>query len=129
MIAKVIRIAEEVRHGVYNPTGKVEKLQRMSPADMLGLASRYPNAQKAARSASSDWSEAVTYLGERKDVVAYLGMRIIDVHGDERADDFFEELLDNSERPADHPIAALRKEIDNDNKAEKPLKSSTSSAH
>ncbi len=122
LIAKVIKIAEEARHGVYNPTGKATKLQRMSPADVLHIASRYPNAQKAARSASSDWSEVVGYLADRKDVVAYLGMRIIDVHGEERADDFFEELLDNSERAADHPIAALRKEIDKDNKSDKPMK-------
>ena len=122
VIAKIIRIGEEVRLGIYNPTGPVEKLQRMSPADVLKAAGNYPNAQKAARSASSDWSDAVKYLGDRKEVVAYLGMRIIDVYGEELADDFFEAVIDTSDRPSDDPIAALRKEIDKDNRAEKPMK-------
>jgi hypothetical protein len=122
VIAKVIRIAEEVRLGVYNPTG-VQKLQRLSPADVLGLAQQYPNAQKAARSASSDWSSAVKYVGDRKDIVAYLGMRIIDAYNEELADDFFEEIvIDTNDRQADHPTAALRKEIDKDNRAAKPMK-------
>jgi len=120
-IVRVIKIAEEVRHGIYNPTGAT-KLMRMSPIDVLGLVNTYPNAQKATRSAASDWDTAVIYLGGRKDVVAYLGMRIMDVYGEELADDFFQEVADDAERPADNAIAALRKEIDRDNRAVKPMK-------
>jgi len=120
-IAKVVRIGEEVEHGIYNATGAT-KLLRMSPADVLGLMTKYPNAQKAARSAASDWKEVAKYIGDRKEVVAYLGMRIIDLYGDELADDFFQEVADDSERQPDDPIAALRKEIDKDNRADKPMK-------
>jgi len=121
VIAKVIKIGEEVRHGVYNTTGT--KLARMSPADVLHLIDSYPNAQKAARSAASDWSEAVSYIGCRKETVAYLGMRIIDLHGEGVADDFFEEVaMDDDQRNADDPITALRKEIDKNKRAEKPMK-------
>jgi hypothetical protein len=120
-IAKVITIAEQVRHGVFNPTG-IAKLPRLAPIDMLRLMDDYPNAQKAARSAASDWEPMVTYVGGRKDIVGYLGMRIMDLHNEELADDFFTEVVDNTERAPDHPIAALRKEIDKDNRAEKPLK-------
>jgi hypothetical protein len=121
IIVKVIKIAEEVRLGVYNSTGS-GKLQRMSPAEFLQLSENYPGAQKAARSAASDWEEAVEYLSGRKDVVAYLGMKITQLHGEDKADDFFDELVDNIERPADDPIAALRKEIDRDARADKPMK-------
>jgi hypothetical protein len=120
-IAKIVTIGEQVRHGIYNPTGAT-KLSRLSPIDMLNLIDSYPNAQKAARSAASDWEEAVKYIGGRKDIIGYLGMAIIDLHNEELADDFFEEIVDDTERAPDHPIAALRKEIDKDNKAEKPLK-------
>ena len=120
-IVKVIKIAEEVRLGVYNSTGAA-KLQRMSPAEMLRISDNYPGAQKAARSAASDWEEAVEYISGRKDVVAYLGMKITELHGEDKADDFFEELTDNSERQPEDPIAALRKEIDRDARADKPMK-------
>jgi hypothetical protein len=121
IIVKVVKIAEEVRNGVYNPTGG-SKLSRQSPAQVLALSHAYPNAQKAARSAASDWEEAVTYLNGRKEVVAYMGMRIIDLFGEDKADDFFEEIVDSSERPADSPIAAFRKLIDKDRRDEKPMK-------
>jgi hypothetical protein len=120
-ITKVVTIGEQVRLGVFNPTG-ITKLPRLSPIDMLGLIGNYPNAQKAARSAASDWEPVVAYIGGRKDIVGYLGMRITDLHSEELADDFFGEIVDNTERAPDHPIAALRKEIDKDRKAEKPLK-------
>lgn len=122
-IVKVIKIAEEVVHGVYNPTGGLSKLGRMSPAKVLSLSHTYPNAQKAARSAASDWDGVVQYIGGRKAIVAYIGMRIMDLFGEEKADDFFEEVLDTSERGNDDPIGALRKLVDKDNREEKPMKS------
>jgi len=121
VIAKVIRIGEEIRHGVYNPGG-AKSLPRLSPADTLHLAEMYPNAQKAARSAASDWAETVTYLGGRKDIVAYLGMQISTLYGEEIADDFFEDIIDDRDRPSDHPIGALRKLVEKDCRAEKPMK-------
>jgi hypothetical protein len=121
VIVKVIKIAEEVRLGVYNSTGAA-KLQRMSPAEVLQISDRYSGAQKAARSAASDWEAAVEYLSGRKDIIAYLGMKITELHGEDKADDFFEDLIDNVERQPDDPIAALRKEIDRDARADKPMK-------
>jgi hypothetical protein len=122
VIAKVLRFAEEVRYGVYNPSGAT-KLARMSPAQILKLPEGYPNAQRAARSVASDWSEAAKYLGGRKDMVAYVGMRIMDEHDEYIADDFFEAVMEEDDtRESDHPIAALRKEIDKDAKAKKQMR-------
>jgi hypothetical protein len=121
IIVKIIKIGEEVRLGVYNATG-ASKLQRMSPADVLQTSTRYAGALKAARSAASDWEEAVEYLSGRKEIVAYLGMKITELHGEDKADDFFEDLVDNSERSPDDPITAIRKEIDRDSRADKPMK-------
>jgi hypothetical protein len=121
VIAKVIKIGEEVRTGVYNPSGGA-KLGRMSPADIVKLAERYPNAQKAARSAASDWESAVTLLG-RKDVVAYFGMRVIDLFGEEKADDFFDDVMNGAEgRDSNDPILALIKLAERDAREEKPMK-------
>ena len=121
IIDKIVRIGEEVKTGVYNPGGAT-KLLRMSPADILGLVGGYPNAQKAARAAASDWTPAVDYLSGHKDTVAYLGMRIIDLQGEELADEFFEEVAAAEERASDDPIAALRKVIDRDNASAKPMR-------
>jgi|HubBroStandDraft_4_1064222.scaffolds.fasta_scaffold00038_16 hypothetical protein len=122
LIAKVFKLAEEVRLGVFDPTG-LERLPRLTPAEALALTARYPNAKDAARAAASDWSNAVSYLsGRRKDLVAYLGMRISDLHGFEAADAFFEELVGDDVRSSDDPIGALRKVIDKDNRATKPMK-------
>jgi len=120
VIVKVIKFAEEVKHGVYNPTG-LDQLQRLSPAEILSLAKNYPNAQRASRSAASDWADATEYLSSRKDIVAYVGMRIIDVHGEDVADDFFHEITNTSEG-APEQILALRKEVDRDARSDKPMK-------
>lgn len=120
-IVKVIKIGEEIKAGIYNPSG-AEKLPRLSPVEVLALVEHYPNARRAARSAASDWAEAVEYLGNRRDIVGYLGMRIIDLHSEDVADDFFEEIMSTVERTADDPIAALRKEVEKDARAEKPMK-------
>jgi hypothetical protein len=122
IITKVIRIGEEIKHGVYDPAGAT-KLPRMSPARILHLVDDYPNAKKAARSAASDWSEVVELIGGRKEVVAYLGMRITDLNDEYVADDFFEEVGDTTkERAADDPVGALHKLIDKDNRADRQMK-------
>jgi hypothetical protein len=120
-IVKVIKIGEEIKAGVYNPSG-ADKLPRLSPVEVLELIDNYPNARKAARSAASDWEEAAEYLGSRRDIVGYLGMRIMDLHGEDTAHDFFEEIVATGERTPDDPIAALRKEVDKDARADKPMK-------
>lgn len=120
-IVKVIKIGEEIKAGIYNPSG-ADKLPRLSPVEVLDLIGNYPNARKAARSAASDWEEAVEYLGGRRDIVGYLGMRIIDLYGEDAAHDFFEEIVSVGERMSDDPIAALRKEVEKDARADKPMK-------
>ena len=125
IIVKVIKIAQEIKYGVYNPSGAT-KLMRMSPADVLLLSNDYPNIQKAARSAASDWSDAVSYLGGHKETIAYLGMRIIDLHSEDIADDFFEDIMSKEVRAADDPIVALRKLIDKDNVAENSYEKASS---
>ena len=55
---------------------------------------------------------------KRRDVIAYLGMRIIDLYGPERADEFMEEIsFDDETRANDNPIAALRKAVAKDEAA------------
>lgn len=123
VIVKVIKIGEEVRLGIYNPTSGLSKLPRLSPAEVLELAGNYPNARKAARSASSDWDEVVTLLGDRKDIVAYLGMRITDLHSEEKADEFFEEVARPlAEHAIESPFYALHKLAEKDNRSEKAMK-------
>ena len=123
IIAKLLRFAEEIRLGVYGPAG-LNKLARLSPAQVLQLAGRYLNAQNAAQAAASDFIDVVRYLNHKggKEVVAYVTMRIIDEHDDDLAEEFFTELMDGSERPSDHPITAIRKEIDRGNRLLKPVK-------
>lgn len=122
IIVKAIKIAEEVRNGVYSPTG-LTKLPRLSPAEMVRLIENHPNARKAARSANSDWDEAVAFLEGRKDVVAYLGMRIIDLHGEEKADEFFDEVTRSVEElPPSDPFLDLHKLVVKDARAERQMK-------
>jgi len=112
IVVRVLRIGEEVKAGIYDPAGAT-KLPRFSPADNLELLPSYPNAQKAAKSATSDWEEVVEYLGGKKPVVAYFGMRVIDLFGEEVADEFFDQLMAEQEgQPADDPIVQLRKTVD-----------------
>ena len=90
---------------------------------MLALIARYPNAKDAARATVSDWKDVHAYVGgRRKDLIAYLGMRISDQHGFETADEFFDELISDEVREKDNPIGALRYVIDKDCKATKPMK-------
>ena len=60
-IVKVIKIGEEVRLGVYDPTG-IDRLPRVTPAETLKIADRYPNALLASRAAYTDWAGVVKFL-------------------------------------------------------------------
>ena len=70
---------------------------RMAPIEFVRLAEQMPNAKKAARLAASDWEEPTVTLAN-KDVIGYLGMRIMDRNGQDTADDFFGEI----HRPGGH---------------------------
>lgn len=121
VIVKVIKLAEEVRLGVYDSAG-LAKLPRLTPAEVLDLAANYPNAQMAARAAVTDWASVDDFLGgRRKDIVAYLGMRIADIYDADVADDFFHEIMDHDETTPDGPISDLHRVIERDNKKTKPL--------
>jgi len=121
-IVRVIRLAEEVNNGVFDPTG-LTRLPRLFPYEVLELAKQYPNALQAARSAASDWSGVVEYLGrQRKHVVAYFGMRIVDLHGEQVADEFMDQLLDLDNGDSDDPIAAFRKLLNKDKKKDVPMR-------
>jgi hypothetical protein len=122
IITGVLRFAEEVKAGIYDATRGASKLARMSPAQYLALVDNYPNVQAAAHSVASDWSAVVERLPRRKDVVSYVGMRIIDEHGEAIADDFFADLTDGNERDLDHPVTELHREIERDEKRIKKLK-------
>ncbi|HEV8503671.1 MAG TPA: hypothetical protein VGR63_19020 [Casimicrobiaceae bacterium] len=128
-IAKVLRFAEEIRVGLYSPTGAT-RLARITPAHLIRLVQTYPNVLAASRSAASDWADAVDYLDGRKEVVAYVGMRITDEHDDALADEFIEDILDGeTARATDHPIAAFRKKMDDNNRAAKKMKRSVMTAY
>ena len=116
LIAKVVKLAEEIRLGVYDPSVGIERLPRQSPAEILRIAENYPNAQAAAHSAATDWSGAVALVNKKRaDVLAFTGMRIADLHGFDVANDFMEEIsFDDEGRANDNPIAALRKAVAKD---------------
>lgn len=121
IVAKVIKFAEEVKHGIYNKSGAT-RLARISPAQILNLAKQYPNVHAACRAAASDWATAVELAG-RKDILAYVGMRICDLYSEETADEFFADLTDRSlVLEQDDPALALRTVLEKDRKSEKPMK-------
>ena len=75
---------------------------------------------KAARSATSDWSDATSLLGGRKDIVAYVGMRIIDEHDEDVADDFFENVMYTGDGASEYSVA-LHREVERDSRAERSM--------
>jgi hypothetical protein len=107
LIANVVKMAQAA--GGFTPA-KTTPIARLAPFEIVRLVEgTYPNAQRASRLASSDWKGAVDVLGEHKDVVAYLGMLILDAFGQEVADDFFGELADQvNEYPPEGPVMKLR---------------------
>ena len=119
VIVNVVKFAEKVKHGVYDHTGTT-RLQPFSPADVLRLAPNYPNAKQAARSATSDWSDTTALLGNRKDIVAYVGMRIIDEHDEDVADDFFENIMFTGDGASEYSTA-LHREVEKDSRAERSM--------
>jgi len=125
LIAAIIKIDQSIREGLYtiNAAGHLHKI---SPAQMLKLIEHYPNVQAAARSAASDWTDAVRFLapgGKGKDVVGFIGMRIMDLYGEEVAEEFFEDLINNPhpEQP-EYAITALQKVIEKDRQKPDPMK-------
>jgi hypothetical protein len=127
IMVRVMEFAEQVKAGVYNPTSRVKKLRKFTNAQSLALLAHYPGVKDASRASTSDWEDASKYIGgggsKYEFVVAYVGMLITEMHGEARADEFFDELsYDNETRASDDPIAALRKSIDRNNQVKKGLK-------
>jgi hypothetical protein len=113
--AAVIKIAEGIKAGVY--TASTAGTQRkIAPHEFLELVHAYPNAVLASRLASSDYEDVVKWSGH-KDIIGYLLMAIMDIHGQEVADEFFREFLyASTELPTDSPILAFRKLVEQDRK-------------
>ena len=114
-IIKVIKLAEELRLGCYNPAGSPKPL-RQPPAEMLEIAKRYPNAQQTSRAARTDWTAMVDYLGgaSQRHLVAWFAMQVADLNDGETlpAEDFFDDVIsEDAAREPDHPIAAFRKKM------------------
>lgn len=104
----------------YTPSAKTQ-MPRLTPPEIIDMVEQLPNAVTAARLASSDWEEAVRVVGA-KDVVGYAGMRILDLHGQEIADDFFGQIgFVNDPDPTEQAVK-FRKLMAENAKKEKPMK-------
>lgn len=120
VIQQILKISVEISD--YTPT-TAPRHAKLAPVEYVRLAKSHPSAQRAARLASSDWMDAVKMIGGYKDVVGYVGMVIIDGHGEEVADDFFGELGDSfNEYPPEGAIAKFRALIVADQKKEHGMK-------
>lgn len=118
-IAAILKIGAEIGGYTASSTGRHA---RIPPIQFVKMADAHPNAKRAARLASSDWDDAVTLIGH-KDVVGYLGMRIMELHDQETADNFFGELTDlEGTYDADSAVMGLRKLLLADQVKDKPMK-------
>ena len=120
VIVNTVKFGERVRHGVFDVSTGATRLAPFSPAQIVRLMPNYPDIEKAARSASTDWSNVSDLVNGRKDVVAYVGWRIMEAHGEDRADEFFDDIAYDGEGASDYSVA-FRREVDRDNRAEKPM--------
>jgi uncharacterized protein YciU (UPF0263 family) len=96
-------------------------MPRLTPIEIVHLAASMPHAQTAAHLASSDWDEAVGVV-THKDVVAYVGMCIIDEYGQSVADDFMEDVGAVVEEDTPEPIIKFRKLMHDDIRKDKRMK-------
>ena len=120
-IKGILKIAVEIAD--YTPT-LAPRHPKMAPVAFIRLAKSYPSAQQAARLTCSDWKDAVRLTGGKKDVVGYVGMAIIDSHGEDVALDFFGELGDTTnEYGPETTIGKFRKLVSDDLKKESQMKS------
>lgn len=120
VIVNIVKFAEKVRRGLFDRSSGVSSVPPFSPADVMRLSRNYPNIEMAARSASSDWENVTELLYNRKDVVGYVGMRIIDEHDDDIANTFFEDILHTSDGASEYAVA-FHKEIEKDAAKDKPM--------
>lgn len=118
-MAAVLKIVTEFH--TYTPS-QPGRVARVSPIGYIELAEANPNAVRACRLVAADWEPVVALTGY-KDVVGYVGMRIIDLHGEEVADEFFGQLVDyENQYPDDGAIMKLRKLVREDQRKPKPMK-------
>ena len=117
-IKQVLNIEHEFAG--YTPSSKTQ-MPRLTPIEIIDMVEQHPTAITAARLASSDWEDSVRIVGHR-DVVGYAGMRIIDLHGQETADDFFGQLGFASDPDPTEQIGKFRKLMAENAKKERPMK-------
>lgn len=106
LIVKALDYAYAYENNLFT-VNSVQKRERMSPVQYLDSLEAHPNARVAAKLAVSDYSEAAD-LADRE-VVAFATMEIIDLHGEEVAERFFNELGGVEDTDELGAIEALRK--------------------
>jgi len=116
-IASVLKIDHEIDGYTVNSSGRHV---RLTPFDFLMMVEAKPNAVRAARLASSDWDGVVVI--SHKDVVGYVGMKIMDLHDQFTADSFFADVADESLADESNAACKLRKLLVADQGREKPMK-------
>lgn len=90
-LVAVINHGEAIKQGLYTTT-VAAKMAKMAPIEYLRVIEDYPNAVSACKSLDTDWEDLAKRMGKRKNELAYVGMRIIDLFGDDRADEFMDDI-------------------------------------
>jgi len=104
VIVRIVDMAVCYENGYYTPS-KVQKHDRLSPVEYLDAVANYPGIQQAARLAVSEY-DAASELADR-DVIGFSYMVISNLHSEEVAAKFMEELSGTVNIEEDSPVAAL----------------------
>jgi hypothetical protein len=109
VIAKVVKIAVKYERGAYHPNNKI-RIHRMTPIEVLDYVRAQPDLHDAVNAIVSEHRKVIADLMPRKrDVACFAGWQITKGHGEEVAEEFFDDL--GNEDTVQGPIGLLRAKL------------------
>lgn len=109
IIAKVVKIAVKYERGAFHPNNRI-RIHRMTPIEVLDYVRTRPDLHDAVNAIVSEHKKVITDLMPRKrDVACFAGWQITKGHGEEVAEEFFDDL--GNEDTVQGPIGLLRAKL------------------
>jgi hypothetical protein len=110
LMTKMLKLVEQYDAEAFSTFGKVRKLPKMSPMDMLNFANTHPRLDEAAHYVASD-GEAAAKVIAHKDVAGFMALKILELYDEAKLAEFFGDIATQDQTPAPNDAVTAFQDI------------------
>lgn len=114
LMTKVLKMVETYDADGYSTFGKVRKLPKMSPMEMMRFGATHPKLEEAVHYVSSDGADAAKVIAH-KDVAGFLALKILEMYDEAVLAEFLGDVgTYDQARAVDDPITVFQETMRKD---------------